>query len=154
MEFRQKNVLDGVAEADTAEVRKVLLTQADTLSKDIERKRRELVEAREAGARFKEAADIDLDVYANEIKRLVKEDRKEAQKLFGDLIARIELKGHTRHDGRFVKATMRDGSAWSWSLGRPELSMEALDGERIGMSPRVVKRAFESVGLDPSLLEG
>ncbi|MEI9409915.1 recombinase family protein [Mesorhizobium salmacidum] len=94
LEFKQRNVLDGIAEADTSDVRRVLLAQADALSKNIDLKKKELRGAREAMARHTSVADAtaeELDAYAEEIQRLAKTDRKEARRLIGDLIERINL---------------------------------------------------------------
>ncbi|RUW24952.1 recombinase family protein [Mesorhizobium sp. M1E.F.Ca.ET.041.01.1.1] len=94
LEFKQRNVLDGIAEADTPEVRRVLLAQADAISKNIGLKKKELTSARETAARYASVADAtpeELDAYAEEIQRLAKVDRKEARRLIGDVLERIDL---------------------------------------------------------------
>jgi DNA invertase Pin-like site-specific DNA recombinase len=115
LEFKRDNILAGVAEAETADVRRMLTTQADALSKDIERKRKELAEARQSAARYADAAAavVDFEEHQQEIARLAKDDRKEAQRMLADLVERIELETDTK-ELRRVSVTMRNGASHSY----------------------------------------
>lgn len=110
LEAKQSNVIAGIAEAETADVRKVLLGKADELARQIEAKRREIVAIRENDARFSEsaAAVIDFEMDQDEIRRLAKEDRKGAQRLISNLVKRIDLESDSKTLRRAV-VTMRSG---------------------------------------------
>ncbi|TIR42679.1 MAG: hypothetical protein E5X64_04390, partial [Mesorhizobium sp.] len=110
LEAKQSNVLAGIAEAETADVRKVLLAKADELSRQIEVKRKEIVAIRENDARYRESAAAVMDFTADqeEIRRLAKEDRKGAQGLISSLVQRIDLESASKTLRRAM-VTMRSG---------------------------------------------
>ncbi|BCG95982.1 recombinase family protein [Mesorhizobium sp. 131-2-1] len=110
LEAKQSNVLAGIAEAETADVRKVLLGKADELARQIEAKRREMMGIRENDARYRESASavVDFEMDQEEIKRLAKEDRKGAQGLISNLVQRIDLESDSKTLRRAV-VTMRSG---------------------------------------------
>ncbi|QKC84690.1 recombinase family protein [Mesorhizobium sp. NZP2077] len=110
LEAKQSNVLAGIAEAETADVRKVLLGKADELARQIEAKRREIRAIRENDARFRESAAAvdDFEMDQEEIRRLAKEDRKGAQGLISNLVKRIDLESDSKTLRRAV-VTMRSG---------------------------------------------
>ncbi|MEQ1952644.1 recombinase family protein [Mesorhizobium sp. CN2-181] len=124
LETKRANVLAGIAEADTADIRKVLLDQAAAISRDIEGRKAELVRLRESAARFHDAAASVVDIEADlaEIQRLAKEDRKGAQRLIGDLVERIDLETDgvgrvTPETLRRASVTLRNGSQVGFVLG-------------------------------------
>ncbi|TPK95024.1 recombinase family protein [Mesorhizobium sp. B2-4-14] len=98
LEAKQGNILAGMAEATDAASRKFLLDQSAALTSEIEVKRGELIRLREEIARNADAstalADFELD--QQEIERLATEDRKEAQRLLGNLVQRIELESDSK----------------------------------------------------------
>ncbi|RWH84354.1 MAG: recombinase family protein [Mesorhizobium sp.] len=110
LEFKQSNILAGIADAETADVRKVLLGQADAMTRQIEAKRKEIVAIRENDARYREsaAAVVDFDKDQEEIRRLALEDRKGAQGLISNLVQRIDLESDSKTLRRAV-VTMRSG---------------------------------------------
>ncbi|MBZ9996031.1 recombinase family protein [Mesorhizobium sp. BH1-1-4] len=110
LEAKQSNILAGIAEAETSDVRKVLLGKADELARQIEAKRRDMVAIRENDARYREsaAAVIDFEMDQEEIRRLAKEDRKGAQGLISNLVQRIDLECDSKTLRRAV-VTMRSG---------------------------------------------
>jgi translation initiation factor 1 (eIF-1/SUI1) len=110
LEAKQSNVLAGIAEAETADVRKALLGKADELARQIEAKRREIIAIRENDARYREsaAAVTDFEMDQEEIRRLAKEDRKGAKGLISNLVARIDLESDSKALRRAV-VTMRSG---------------------------------------------
>ncbi|RWK15515.1 MAG: recombinase family protein [Mesorhizobium sp.] len=116
LEAKRANVLAGVADASSADVIRLLTTQADGISREIALKRRELEKLRENNARFREAEAAVDDFVADqeEMERLAREDRKAAQGLLGDLIERIELESDSDATGaakalRRALVTMRSG---------------------------------------------
>ena len=124
IETKRSNVLAGIAEADTADIRKVLLDQAAAISRDIESRKAELVRLRESAARYQDAAASVVDIEADlaEIQRMAKEDRKGAQRLIGDLVERIDLEtngvGRVAQDTlRRASVTLRNGSQVGFVLG-------------------------------------
>ncbi|MER8639178.1 recombinase family protein [Mesorhizobium sp. M1365] len=119
LEAKQSNVLAGIAEAETADVRKVLLGKADELARQIEAKRREIVAIRENDARYRESAAAvwDYEMDQEEIRRLVKDDRKGAQGLISSLVQRIDLESDSKTLRRAV-VTMRSGHSHSLVFDR------------------------------------
>ncbi len=105
LEAKHSNVLAGLADASDSNSRTVILGIAEGISKDMEAKRSELVRIRESVARHNDAASAVADIEADqkEIKRLAKEDRKEAQRLIANLVERIELE--TEGTGRVTPRT-------------------------------------------------
>lgn len=114
LETNRENILAGVAETSDAASRSFLLSQAATISSAIEAKRLELLNVRENAARYQQvAADfIDFEKDQEEIRRLAKGDRKEAQRLIGDLVERVELESDSKTLRR-ANVTMRNGYAHS-----------------------------------------
>lgn len=93
LEAQRNNILSGVAEASDADTRRILLDQATVLSSDISERKKDLVELRESAARFNEAATsvVDFEAVQEEMLRLAREDRREAQRLLASFVERIDL---------------------------------------------------------------
>ncbi|RWB91335.1 MAG: recombinase family protein [Mesorhizobium sp.] len=110
LETRQGNILAGMADASDPASRKFLLDQSATLSSEIEAKRGEMMRLREDIARAEDAetAVDDFELDQEEIERLAKDDRKEAQRLLGNLVSRIDLESDSKTLRR-ASVTMRNG---------------------------------------------